>query len=313
MIMNKCSFFIKDKGLFGSYPTQEDVLELERNGVVLFVNLTSKRENLPEYVPNVKYISFPITDYGIPSDIPDFCRLILLLESKIRNLKSGEKIYIHCKGGHGRVGVVVASLLARINKIGAEEAIKLATYYHKQRKNLTSVRRNSMCPEKQRQRDFVIHLFEPIFFYKPSRTGADVGFSNFSPHIIQLPELGTFFNAESAFQAYKCPDDEKYVKELQREENPYVAKKMGAGCNLRKDWIKVRDELMYKVLRAKFTQNQDIKVVLLCSGFRPLVHHTEKDKYFGDGGDWGNGSIGRNMLGKILERVRERLIIDLYK
>ena len=38
--MNNCSYFIKDRAMFGSYPTQEAVQELEHEGVIYFVNLT---------------------------------------------------------------------------------------------------------------------------------------------------------------------------------------------------------------------------------------------------------------------------------
>ena len=42
--MDNCSFFIKNNALFGGFPTQENVDELEKNGVRYFVNLTEKNE-----------------------------------------------------------------------------------------------------------------------------------------------------------------------------------------------------------------------------------------------------------------------------
>jgi len=53
----------------------------------------------------------------------------------------------------------------------------------------------------------------------------------------------------------------------------------------------------------KFTQHQELKKRLLATGTARLVEHTENDSYWGDGGD---GS-GKNMLGKILMDVRQRL------
>jgi hypothetical protein len=35
--MERSSYFIKDKALFGSYPTQESVEELEKEGVRYFI------------------------------------------------------------------------------------------------------------------------------------------------------------------------------------------------------------------------------------------------------------------------------------
>lgn len=44
-----------------------------------------------------------------------------------------------------------------------------------------------------------------------------------------------------------------------------------------------------------------MKEILLSTGNAILVEHTEKDNYWGDGGD---GS-GKNRLGKILMKVRD--------
>mgnify|MGYP003691392609 CR=1 FL=1 len=60
---------------------------------------------------------------------------------------------------------------------------------------------------------------------------------------------------------------------------------------------------MLQGLTLKFTQNQDLRQKLLDTGNRDLIEHTEKDKYWGDGKD---GS-GKNMLGKLLMKVREEL------
>lgn len=58
---------------------------------------------------------------------------------------------------------------------------------------------------------------------------------------------------------------------------------------------------MREALRAKFTQNEDLKKILLETGDATLVEHTANDNYWGDGGD-GNG---KNMLGKLLIELRE--------
>ena len=64
---------------------------------------------------------------------------------------------------------------------------------------------------------------------------------------------------------------------------------------------------MYKALIAKFTQHEDLKEQLIATGNSFLVEHTKRDKYWGDGGDGGNDTIGRNMLGKLLVWVRTEL------
>jgi len=303
-IMEKCSYFIKNKALFGAYPTQENVYELEKNGVILFIDLTNEKDDLPKYTTNYEKIHYPIVDRGIPSNVPDFCRFVLCMEKRIKNLKNNEKIYIHCKAGHSRSSLLVACIIAHILRISGEEAIKLTTDYHRQRKMLTPSRREGIVPTRQQQINFIIRMFRPLYFYIPRDYGCDKGFSNFTNYSVKT-ELGTFPTSENAFQAYKDPSNSEYVCRLMHEKNPITAKKMGRYCKLREDWVKIRDEVMFKILRAKFAQHADIKDTLMNSGFRPIMYHTDKDKYYGD--------EGKNVLGLILEKVRERLFLNLYK
>jgi len=72
---------------------------------------------------------------------------------------------------------------------------------------------------------------------------------------------------------------------------------------LRRDWEKVKDNIMREAVLAKFTQHEDLRAILLGTGDARLVEHTVNDSYWGDGGD---GS-GRNRLGEILMSVREEL------
>ena len=65
----------------------------------------------------------------------------------------------------------------------------------------------------------------------------------------------------------------------------------------------VKVEVMRTAVRSKFTQHENLRALLLSTGDAKLLEHTENDSYWGDGGD---GS-GKNMLGKILMRVRDEL------
>ena len=72
---------------------------------------------------------------------------------------------------------------------------------------------------------------------------------------------------------------------------------------IRSDWEEVKLDVMKLALRAKFTQHERLHDMLLSTGSRPLVEHTSRDSFWGDGGD---GS-GCNHLGKLLEEVRADL------
>jgi ribA/ribD-fused uncharacterized protein len=138
-----------------------------------------------------------------------------------------------------------------------------------------------------------------INFYK---TTEQYGcFSNFSRHMVELKGV-IWPTSEHYFQAQKFAgtDDEEAVR---RAFSPREAANMGRSIPLRSDWEQVKDQIMYDVVYAKFTQNDELNSILLSTGDDELVEHTVNDSYWGDGGD---GS-GKNMLGKILMKVREDL------
>jgi ribA/ribD-fused uncharacterized protein len=128
-------------------------------------------------------------------------------------------------------------------------------------------------------------------------------FSNYSRHSVVIDGV-TWPTTEHYFQAQKfagTPIEEK----VRRAESPNAAKKMGNNRRnpLRKDWEDVKLQVMEKALIAKFQQHEDLCRILLATGNAILVEHTKNDSYWADGGD---GS-GKNMLGKLLMKVRDDL------
>ena len=69
---------------------------------------------------------------------------------------------------------------------------------------------------------------------------------------------------------------------------------------IRGDWNKVKLEVMYLALLAKFSQHEQLKQLLYSTGNRKLVEHTFSDNVWGDGGD----GRGQNYLGRLLMNVR---------
>lgn len=110
-------------------------------------------------------------------------------------------------------------------------------------------------------------------------------------------------NSEAAFQAQKTLD----LKEREKFQFMTASESKSAGrrCKLRKDWEKIKDKIMYEVVKAKFEQNNSIKDLLLSTGNSELIEGTTwNDRYWGV--DLYSG-IGLNHLGLILEKVREDL------
>ena len=124
--------------------------------------------------------------------------------------------------------------------------------------------------------------------------------SNFYHSPVKYRNL-IYLNAEAAFQAQKesCEKD----KEQYTRMNPAQAKLVGRNCNLREDWEEIKEQTMYEIVKAKFTQNKALARLLLATG----------DAYLEEGNWWHDttwgvcNGVGENKLGKILMRVREEL------
>jgi len=127
--------------------------------------------------------------------------------------------------------------------------------------------------------------------------------SNFAPFSVHLAGK-RWPTSEHYFQAQKFAGTE-HEEAIRRAKSPMMAARMGRSRKrpLRSDWEQVKDGIMLEAVRAKFTQHEELRALLLSTGKARLVEHTARDCYWGDGGD---GS-GRNMLGQILMQVREEL------
>lgn len=83
----------------------------------------------------------PIADYSVPENKKDFIKDVLKI---INLLNSGENIYIHCFGGHGRTGMAILSLMIMLHKDPKE--------------SLDIVKSIVFGPETQSQIEFSINL-----------------------------------------------------------------------------------------------------------------------------------------------------------
>jgi len=154
--MERCSYFISNKALFGSYPCQDTVKTLEAYGVRYFIDLTFHDEKkITPYKTKFNYINYPIKDQWIPSDTDSFKDLVIDICFLITRLKENEKIYIHCKGGHGRSGTVVACILSLYYNFSSEKALQLTKEYHSNRIEMKDKWRKIGAPQTYTQKQFV--------------------------------------------------------------------------------------------------------------------------------------------------------------
>ena len=71
-------------------------------------------------------------------------------------------MYLHCKGGHGRSSLVVATLLLYLNEEceSPHFLFQKTKLYHQNRSNLKSKYIDIDCPQNLNQRKFIIDMFE---------------------------------------------------------------------------------------------------------------------------------------------------------
>jgi N-glycosidase YbiA len=146
----------------------------------------------------------------------------------------------------------------------------------------------------------------PIYFY--SQREEPYGcFSNFSPHGVH--SNGKWFpTVEHYFQAMKFEGSD-HAHTIRKAASPKQAKALAwrREFPLRPDWDEIRDDVMIRGVREKFTKHEKLRQLLLATGQEELVENAPGDFYWGCGAD---GS-GENRLGKILMQVRTELASNI--
>jgi ribA/ribD-fused uncharacterized protein len=117
-------------------------------------------------------------------------------------------------------------------------------------------------------------------------------------------ELGSveYPSSEHAYQAAKTKD-RTMRRKIACKKTAWEAKRLGQQVKLREDWEERKVEIMYRILRAKFTQHKELKQKLLDTGDAELIEGNSWKDY-----EWGvcEGK-GKNLLGKLLMLLRDEL------
>ena len=147
---------------------------------------------------------------------------------------------------------------------------------------------------------------DEIKFYRASERPYGA-FSNLHRRLVEF-EGRMFPTSEHAYQAGKARRPE--VREwLMAAPTPALLAMAAHGLyywDVAPGWSKTKFDRMLRVLRAKFTQHDDLRELLLSTGTARLVEAATIDNEVNR--TWGevNGS-GRNMLGVLLMQVRSEL------
>ena len=140
--------------------------------------------------------------------------------------------------------------------------------------------------------------------------------SNMYPAPVHLDNM-YFPTAEHAFQHAKAKAlyDDKAMAQIMATDCSYEAKKNGDRVRSNQAWENARDQTMRKIVRAKFDQNDDLKIKLVATG-NVHLHEATRDLYWGTGatlitrrpaeGKW----LGRDKLGKLLDAIRDEYFLS---
>lgn len=141
-------------------------------------------------------------------------------------------------------------------------------------------------------------------------TEAFGGLSNMAPGFPIFLLGHKIRTSEALYQACRFP----HLPELQRliinEGSPMTAKMRSKPYrkDTRPDWDLVRVPIMKWCLRLKLVNNWErFSTLLLSTGDQPIVEDSEKDDYWGAKPSESDLLSGRNVLGRLLMELREKL------
>lgn len=136
-----------------------------------------------------------------------------------------------------------------------------------------------------------------IFFYEQEF----YVFSNFSSFKLKWKGYD-WMTSEHAYHSEKF-DDPQILEQLKDSRSAHDAMNIAYSNRdkYRKDWDKVKLDIMKQILRAKVEQHPYVKKKLLESGNKELIENSWRDSYWG----WGPNEDGENNLGKIWMAIRD--------
>lgn len=149
--ISKCT----DQIYFGKYIDHDVLTELQDVGIDLIVDTTTQQDELQPYQHGgISRIHFPIPDMDVVSD----ANVIELIHWLTPGILKGGKVYIHCKGGHGRSGVIAACLYGYMYKTSGVTALEVVYKAHQERQVMKDMWRELGCPQTHSQKKQVLRI-----------------------------------------------------------------------------------------------------------------------------------------------------------
>lgn len=151
---------VPDRVLAGEYPGALDVAEargrldrLLEAGIDSFVDLTEDGE-LPPYrhllPPRTEYLRSAIVDTGVPNNVSQTQELLAAIRAALARERG---LYVHCRAGIGRTGLVIGCFLAEQEASG-KMALKTLNRLWRQSERAATWPK---VPQTAEQADYIRH------------------------------------------------------------------------------------------------------------------------------------------------------------
>lgn len=162
---------------------------------------------------------------------------------------------------------------------------------------------------------------EPCFFYS-HRYGDFQAFSQWYPCNFTSADGIVYCSTEQYMMAQKCilfiynKGNDEILTQIMNSTSMTEIKQLGRLVKgFRTDiWDAHKEDIVYVGNMLKFTQNAELREILLSTGDRELVEAAANDRIWGIGFSAAQAvqvdrsSWGQNLLGKALEKVRSELV-----
>jgi hypothetical protein len=100
--------------------------ECDENGTTSSPYRPYSKLDLPVVNPQAQFYKLDIKDCNVTKDED----LLAFVDQAIHLLQSGERVYLHCWGGHGRAGTVNCLILCRVYGMSASDALDYCQFIH---------------------------------------------------------------------------------------------------------------------------------------------------------------------------------------
>lgn len=159
------SILLPGRLYFGAYPTDDLLHQIDVDRFSHVVDLTVPGEiDVPYHTRRpFQVLRFAIQDRSVPEDGLEYCAFVSHIADLLKT-DPAAKVFVHCRGGHGRSSMFCVSLWMRLYPLASlHEAIFAVNVAHITRTHLRPKWRNRRIPFNHLQHTFLHRMHKSIY------------------------------------------------------------------------------------------------------------------------------------------------------